>query len=165
MDLRPFFEFLRPVFVGMDSTWLANVIKDSRWWFPVIETIHVLGFAILMGSTFLVDMHFFGISMNRQPMSRIAKQLWPWTLFGLWVTFLTGVLMMVSESIKCLENQAFWWKMVFFVAAIVFQGTLHKRLTLPEDAHPSPAAGRIAGIVSVLLWCGVFVGGRAIGFV
>jgi hypothetical protein len=165
MDLRPYFEFLRPFFVAMDATWLANAIKDSRWWFPVIETIHVLGFAVLMGTTFLVDMHFFGISMNRQPMQRIARALWPWTIGGLVVTTITGILMMVAESIKCLENQAFWPKMIFFVLAVVFQMTLHRRLTLEADGQPAGGLGKVAGLVSVFLWTAIFVAGRSIGFV
>jgi len=156
---------LRPLFEAMDNLWLANAIKDSRWWFPVIETIHVLGFSLLMGTTFLVDMHFFGISMNRQPVQRIARQLWPWTIAGLLVTALTGVLMVIAEAIKCLENQAFWPKMIFFVLAVIFQLTLHRKLTMDEDAQPSPAMGKLAGVVSVFLWSAIFVAGRAIGFV
>jgi hypothetical protein len=158
MDLRPFFEML-------DATWLANVIKDSRWWFPVIETAHVLAFSALMGSTFLVDMHFFGISMNKQPVQRIARQLWPWTVWSLVFCIITGVLMVVGEAIKCLENQAFWPKMYFFVVAVIFQMTLHKRLTMNEDAQPSPAMGKLIGMISVFLWSAIFVAGRSIGFV
>ncbi len=156
---------LRPIFEAIDNLWLANYIKVSRWWFPVIETIHVLGFSILMGSTFLVDMHFFGVSMQRQPLQRIAKQLWPWTLAGLAITAVTGVLMFISEAIKCLDNAAFWPKMIFFTLAIIFQMTLHKKLTMVEDSAPGPAMGMLAGLVSVFLWTAVFVAGRAIGFV
>jgi hypothetical protein len=156
---------LRPFFVMLDNLWLANVIKDSRWWFPVIETAHVLGFSALMGSTFLVDMHFFGISMNKQPIQRIARQLWPSTMWALAVTVLTGLLMVVGEAIKCLENQAFWPKMFFFLVAVIFQMTLHKRLTMNEHSEPSPAMGKIAGLVSVFLWSAIFVAGRSIGFV
>ena len=158
MDIRPFF-------VMLDNTWVANVIKDSRWWFPVIETVHVLGFSALMGSTFLVDMHFFGLSMNKQPVHRIARQLWPATMWALLVTVTTGLLMVTGEAIKCLENQAFWPKMVFFVLAVTFQMTLHKRLTMDENAAPSPGMGRLIGVVSVLLWSAIFVAGRSIGFV
>jgi hypothetical protein len=149
----------------LDNLWLANVIKDSRWWFPIIETIHVLGFSALMGSTFLVDMHFFGISMNKQPIQRIARQLWPWTIASLLVCIITGGLMVVAEAIKCLENQAFWPKMYFFAVAVLFQMTLHKKLTMNEDSQPSPAMGKIIGVVSVFLWSAIFVFGRSIGFV
>ena len=155
----------RAWFEAVDNLWLANVIKDSRWWFPVIETVHVLGFSALMGTTFLVDMHFFGISMQKQPVQRIARQLWPWTLFSLLVVTITGILMFISEAIKCYDNAAFWPKMVFFSTAIVFQMTLHKRLTMNEDAMPSPAMGKLAGMLSVFLWSATFVAGRAIGFV
>jgi hypothetical protein len=165
LDLRPYFAFLRPFFVALDNVWLANAIKDSRWWFPVIETAHVLGFSILMGSTFLVDMHFFGISMNRFPMQRVARALWPWTIGGLIITAFTGVLMVVGEAIKCLENQAFWPKMILFLAAVIFQMTLHKRLSIQADDAPAGALGKVSGLVSVFLWTSIFLAGRAIGFV
>lgn len=165
MSFSELFPALRGFFDAMDATWVANVIKDSRWWFPVIETMHVLAFALLMGTTFLVDLHFFGLSMNRQPVQRIARALWPWTMQGLIWCFITGVLMMVSEAIKSFENQAFMPKMILFLAAVVLQFTIHKRLTMDENSDPSSGMSKMIAILSSVLWTSIFIAGRAIGFV
>ena len=39
--------FLLPFFKWSDSTWLGEVIRGSRIYFPVIETFHLLALTIL----------------------------------------------------------------------------------------------------------------------
>ena len=54
-------------------------------------------------------------------------------------------------------------KMVFLFAAVLFHYTIYRRLTrAPEQV--SPAWNKLAAATSLILWFGVGVGGRAIGF-
>ncbi len=60
-------------------------------------------------------------------------------------------------------NWAFQLKMLFLLLAIVFTFTVYRRVTSRND---SPAVVRwLMAVVSLLLWTGVGLGGRALGYV
>jgi hypothetical protein len=60
-------------------------------------------------------------------------------------------------------NWAFQLKMLFLLLAVIFTFTIHKRATTREDA--SAGLRWFAVIVSFVLWTGVGLGGRALGYV
>ena len=55
--------------------------------------------------------------------------------------------------------------MAFLFPAIIFQYTLFRWVTNQNDAKRSKLLGGLVAILSTILWVGVGVGGRAIGFV
>ena len=54
--------------------------------------------------------------------------------------------------------------MVFLILAIVFTYTVRRGLIYKDDSQISPVAAKLVAIVSVLLWSGVGIMGRGIGF-
>lgn len=59
-------------------------------------------------------------------------------------------------------SAAYWLEMELLLVALVFHFTLYRRVTSRDDA---PAALRaLTAVLSLLLWFGVGVAGRAIGF-
>jgi hypothetical protein len=40
----------------------ASAMRDSIWLYPLIEIIHILGFAILVGAVVMFDLRVLGIS-------------------------------------------------------------------------------------------------------
>ena len=157
MSLLPFFEWC-------DSTVIAVAIRDSRWLFPVIEAVHLLGLAILGGTILLVDMRLSGLGLRGQPVSQVVKDLRPWMLCGLVVMLITGVLLFLSEALKCYENLPFRLKMLFLLLALIFTFTVRQRFAMSDRAERSPGLGKLVAIVSVSLWSGVGLMGRSIGF-
>jgi len=78
---------------------------------------------------------------------------------------LTGYLLMASlAASKYYVNLAFQLKMVFLLLAIVFTFTVRRWVIYRDDADINPNVGRIVAVVSVLLWSGVGIMGRGIGF-
>jgi hypothetical protein len=62
---------------------------------------------------------------------------------------------------KAYASVPFQVKMLFLFAAIIFHYTLYRRATRSDHAQ---IWGKLAAIVSILLWLGVGIGGRGIGF-
>jgi hypothetical protein len=62
------------------------------------------------------------------------------------------------------RKDTFQVKMLFLFAALVFHFTAYSRVTKADAANTTPPWGRLAAIVSILLWLGVGIGGRGIGF-
>jgi hypothetical protein len=79
------------------------------------------------------------------------------------VTLTTGTLLFLSEATKCFGNPAFWFKMAFLTAALLFHGTVHRIVTASNGA--GSLGVKLTGLVSLALWFGVGLGGRAIGWV
>jgi hypothetical protein len=63
---------------------------------------------------------------------------------------------------KCYGSLPFFVKMGLLAAALVFTFTFHRSLTRADA--PSPALSKCAACVSVMLWFGVGLSGRAIAF-
>jgi uncharacterized membrane protein len=71
----------------------------------------------------------------------------------------SGVLLLAGEPLKCYYNAAFRWKMLFLALAVVFYFGVQSRLMDTE----SGVAAKVAGVISLTLWLGVGLAGRAIG--
>ena len=77
----------------------------------------------------------------------------------------TGVPLLASlaES-KYYANEAFRLKMYFLGAALFFTFAIRQRFALRERPSMSALQARMIAMTSVLLWSGVGVMGRGIGF-
>jgi hypothetical protein len=140
----------------------TNPLNNNEWSFPLLEIIHIVGFAIAIGTIFMVDLRLMGVGMKRQPSSRLAKDLGAWTLGGLAAVLISGPLIFSSDPNMYLNNPSFRFKMGALLVAILYQYTVHRKVALSD---PSPAVGALAGIVSVALWVSVVAGGLFIAFI
>ena len=54
-------------------------------------------------------------------------------------------------------------KMIFLLLAIIFSFTAHRKLILSDPHRVSPLMSKLVALVSLILWAGVGIAGRAIG--
>jgi hypothetical protein len=155
--------FLLPFFKWCDQTWLGETIRSSRFYFPIIETFHLLALTILFGAVIVLNLRLCRIIMKHQPVQQVAVDLSPWALWSLVVILVSGILLFLSEALKCYASVPFQVKMTFLFMAIIFHFTIHRNVTR-KDRDPSLFWGTFVGGINVILWLGVGVGGRAIGF-
>ena len=157
MTLLPFFQWCEASAVG-------ETIRNSSWLFPVIESVHLLGLAVIGGSVLVVDLRLFGFGLRRQPVAQLASDAQRWLIASLLVMITTGALLFSSEAIKCYYHEAFWVKMTSLLLAVVFTFTVRRRVAMANESGIRPAWSKLTALVSVILWSGVGVGGRWIGF-
>ena len=148
----------------LGSTSAANAINDSEWLFPVIESIHIAGLAVLVGTVVIADFRLLGFVLRDRPVSQIARDLRPWTLTGMLMMLTTGPLMLSAEPERGYGNPAFSFKMCFLLMALVNHFTIHRRATMSQRASGATLGGKLAACLSLVLWTGVILGGRAIAF-
>jgi hypothetical protein len=55
--------------------------------------------------------------------------------------------------------------MTLLATAIPFHITVHRKVTAPHRKTIAPWLGKLTGVLSMTLWFGVGMAGRAIGFV
>lgn len=154
---------LLPFFEWCDATALGAAVRNSLWLFPAIEAVHLLGLCLLGGSLLVVDLRLLGVGLKRQTIAELAAQLRPWLLGAIGVMIATGLLLFLSEAVKCYYNQSFWVKMTTLPIALVFTLTVRARVTRTGRLEAS-ARTRLVGAVSIALWFTVAAAGRWIGF-
>jgi hypothetical protein len=146
-----------------NGSFVGHAIRDSVWAFPFVEIFHLLGLAILGGSMLVLNMRLIGVGFRTDSVSALARDLRPWIIGSILVMLASGFLLFSTEAVKMYGNWAFQGKMLFLLLSILFTFTIHRRVTSRDDASAGVRWG--TAIVSVLLWTGVGLGGRALGYV
>jgi uncharacterized membrane protein len=152
----------------VQRTGVAVQIRDSLFTFPVLESIHVVGLALVFGTIAILDLRLLGLASTRRPVSLIMRDLLKWTWAAFALTAVTGALMFSTNAVVYFHNTFFRAKMILLLLAavnmLVFE--LTARRTLKEwDASPStPAMAKAVATMSLIIWVGVIVAGRVIGF-
>ncbi len=152
----------------LEQTSVAAAVRESLWLFPAIETVHLFGIILLVGSTVAFDLRLLGFALREQMVSKLASRLLPWAWVGFALQVMTGSLLFASEATKCYGNPAFRIKMLLLLLAganaLVFHLSSFRRVTVWDNASASPIGARFAGAMSILLWFGIVAAGRWIGF-
>jgi uncharacterized protein DUF6644 len=151
-------------FMWCENSAVGDAIRNSKWLFPFIEAIHLLGLALIGGAVLVVDLRLFGVILRRQPVAQLARDAQRWLIVSLAIMIPTGTLMFTSEAIKCYYHPAFWMKMTSLFLAIVFSFTVRRWVTMTDETRIRPLWSKLVALVSVSLWLLVGIGGRWIGF-
>ena len=135
------------------------MVKVSTKLYGIVGALALIGGAVL-----IVNLRLLGLGLRRLTVSQVAGEAYPWFLGSLMVIMVSGVFLFLSEATKCYHNPAFWTKMAFLVAAVVFSFAWLNPRALATLVAPSRMRLGILAVVSILLWSGVGLGGRFIGF-
>ncbi len=151
-------------FISLAHSSLGQYMQTSKWGFAIVEAIHLLALAILGGTVLILDLRLMGVIFKDEPMRKISRDMSRLLLGSLAVMVVTGVALVSEEALKCYYNPAFRWKMVLLLGAIFFYFTLHRRAINRSTGTSSPG-DRVIAAISIFLWLGVGVAGRAIGLI
>ncbi|HEU0049827.1 MAG TPA: DUF6644 family protein [Nitrososphaera sp.] len=151
-------------------TWLNNSpwsvwLRENDYAFATIETFHILGLGLSVGTIMWVDLRLIGISMKRYRVKEMVRQLEQLALYGFLVMFISGFLLLCSEPLKCYTILAFRLKatmlplaglnVLYFHSKGVF-GTVSEW----DEATITPWRARMVGTLSLILWFGIIIAGR-----
>jgi hypothetical protein len=142
---------------------IGETIRNSVWLFPLIEAFHLVGLGVTAGAVLIVDLRLLGLGLRDHPVSQVAKDAEPWLLGSITLMFASGIPLFLSEATKCYYSFPFWVKMTSLFLVIIFTFTLQRRVVMADDSSRA-LWGKLAAVVSLLLWAGVGWGGRWIGF-
>ncbi len=149
-----------------NNSWWGHGIRDSTWLFPFVEIFHLLGLGILGGAVLILNLRLMRLAFKSASTAELAGEVRPWMLGSLAVMLVSGFLLFSTEAVKMYGNWAFQFKMLFLLLAVIYTFTIHRRVTLADVGRRfGPVLRVFVAIVSLLLWSGVGLGGRALGYV
>jgi len=157
---------MQSLFQWIEQSALGVSINESLYAFAVIESVHLIALAVIGGAVLIVDLRLLGLGLTRLPVPHVARTAQPWLIGSLIAIIATGFPLFASlAASKYYVNDAFWYKMYFLAAAAIFTFTVRQRVAMKEEAPAVSAFGKLTAVASLVLWSGVGVMGRAIGFI
>lgn len=143
-------------------------LRESLWMYPIIETGHVLGLCLFVGTAWLWDLRLLGWTLRRVPVSQVSSQILPWTVVGFAGMAITGALLVFSDPMRFYFNIFFRAKLLMLILAGLnawtFHATVGKHRNEWDLAAVAPLRARVAGSISLTLWALVIVAGRLIAY-
>jgi hypothetical protein len=138
------------------------VAGSNRWVWPVLEVLHFIGLALLLGTTGILNLRLLGFykQLPAGPFHRFI----PWGLAGLGINVVTGMLFFLGMPFFYVYNADFLVK----IAAVVLAGaslllhctTAFRACELLEGGQDAPIRVKVLAASSILLWIAVIVLGR-----
>jgi hypothetical protein len=166
----------------IENSGIGIAIAESRFAYPVIEGIHLIGLSVSVGLIFITDLRLMGLVLTRVPVDRVLNHLRPYVLGGFAAIFVSGGLLFWSSALRMLESPAFLFKMLFIalagINAIVFERgvvprhavAINPRAGSPDDSSLVTSLAKLprsfgyAGLASLTLWTLTIICGRLIPY-
>jgi hypothetical protein len=145
-----------------DSPVAHAISKSNHLVAASLQVIHVLGFITLLAALVLVGLRLLGLALQSQTLPDVTKDANRLLYLGLGMTVASGVLMFVATPKLYFHKPAFELKMLLFLAAVIIQFWVLRRLV--ARAAENSVAVRLTVAVSLLAWFGIGFAGRMIGF-
>ena len=156
------------------TRWLHNspvgwaAVGGWPWLWPVCESLHFMGMALLIGAVGLLDARMLGLfkGLPVAPLERLV----PWGVLGFVINLATGLVFFAGAPEQYVDNVAFWWKMGFVLLAGVnvsffYLTSLSRRVDRLGAGEDAPMAAKVIAGASLVLWFGVLYWGRMLPFI
>jgi hypothetical protein len=141
---------------------IQNPLNESELSFPILECIHIVCFALSVGTIAIVDFRLLGLGMRHQTPAELLEDTWVWSLVGIVMMIFSGLLLFSSDPDMYAPNPAFNFKMAVLTLAILFNYTIRRKTA---SATVTPPYAKLVGLTSLTLWSAVVFGGIFIAFV
>ena len=141
---------------------MLNQVNQYSSAFPILECVHIVGIICGVGTAALVNFRLLGMALTQKSAARLWSDAMPWTLGGLSLAILSGLLLFSVDPEMYYVNDAFRFKMLFLLLAITFYFTMVRQAVTADKGR---GRGAMVACISLGLWALVPCGGIFIGFV
>lgn len=153
--------------VWLETSAMAVAMRQWLWLYPIVEIVHIVGFAVLVGAAVMFDVRLLGLSRH-VPVSSLARQILPWARASLALVVPSGLLMFAAHATEMAANPAFRLKLLCLVVAggnaVWFHRGIFRSVSAWDQGGTTPPAARLAAVLSLALWGSVITCGRLLAY-
>jgi hypothetical protein len=146
---------------------LAKAMREWLWLYPIVEIVHICGFAILVGSVVMFDLRVLGVA-KQVPLRALSRFLLPWSWAALLLVIPSGMMMFSAHAADFLGNPAFKLKMALLVLALMNTAYFHtgpyQGVANWDREAMAPVDARLSAALSIVTWLGVISCGRLLAY-
>lgn len=161
---------LHAFFTAVEQWPLSTALRGSTWVYPLVNTAHIVGIALLFGAIAPLDLRLAGF-WPRQPLAPLRRVLVPVAAFGMVVTVCAGILLFMAKAGDYAAAPIFQIKMAVVTLALINAAVLtmspgwRAMDRAGDDRHRTIGMGpRIAALASLVLWLTAILLGRLVGY-
>jgi hypothetical protein len=144
---------LNSLFEWIEATRLARGVANSASLTAWLSAVHVIGFAIVMGSALVGNLRALGILLTRSTVGDVLRPANRAIILGLAISASTGALLFSARATDAAANGFFQLKMLLLVAATTFQFTVDRHRA--DDGQRTVRHVRAVAAVALSLWLGL----------
>ena len=134
-------------------------IASHPWLYPLLESLHVIGIAMLFGGLVVFELRVWGLGAAIEPQA-LARLALPVSLAGFCLAAATGLTMFISQPAELLANRVFVVKMGLLMLAALNAASFHAR----GGVTALDGFARAQTLISLGLWVAVIICGRWIAY-
>ncbi len=143
---------------AVQASEVAVLLRQSRWTYPAVNALHVLGVALLVGAIAPMDLRLIGVWRGDVPVRTVVRLLRPVAAFGAALAVATGALLFAVQATDYVALPLFFAKI-----GLVALGLVHALMN-PGIVEASRGRQRRAGVMSLAIWVVVLAFGRLLGY-
>ena len=146
------------------SPQIESLINNVIWFVPW-QTVHFFGYSLVFGTVLAVVLRVLGF-WKSVPFSAVHRLL-PLGVFGVMMNVFTGMLMLMADTYRYVNETTFTPKMILLpIGAIaVLYFSLSERLWNVQAGEDAPMTAKWVAVIVLLAWVGVITGGRLLPYV
>jgi hypothetical protein len=135
---------------------------------PIIQTVHLIGITLVMGSVGLVNLRVLGLALPSQGPAALARRLLPLLWWALLVLVSSGSVLVFAQPQRYFANPVFGLKFAMLLPALGLALMVHRTSiaggTFWDRTYGRRVLAKVAAACSLLLWVGVVLAGRWIAY-
>jgi hypothetical protein len=151
----------------IQDTGFFTWVRSSTFFYPIVLTLHMCGIAMFGGMILLSDLRMLG-AMKQYKVSDFIAQLRTPKRYGLLLMVTMGLILAGSKAEEYYYNAFFRVKMTLLLCvalhAFVFR-RMYADTSAWDQTAAIPAQAKFAAAISLLLWTGLVIAGRGIGYI
>jgi putative copper export protein len=153
---------------SLAKTDLSHALRvHESWLIPGVQSIHIVGIAIIMGSLLMIVLRVLGWAGTDQTLRQTTERFGPWIIGALILQLVTGIIMILAEPVRELVNFSFWTKMVFVAVGTFLAGVFLIRLPKRDqqsDALMNRTSFKSLAVITFVVFLCIIVLGRLIAY-
>jgi hypothetical protein len=140
-------------------TFAVDLLSNVPGLPPILQTVHLMSIAAIMGSVVLIDLRVLGLALPSQDIREVVRRLMPWVWSVLPLLAVSGLVFILAVPGRYFANPIFQLKFAMLVPALTLAALFH-RTNLHEGRLAKPLAA-----ISLCLWLAITMAGRWIAYV
>jgi hypothetical protein len=146
---------------ALEQSGLGMAARGSAWLYPLVNLVHVLGAALLVGAVATFDVQLLRGAPHLRTTYRAAM---PVAALGLALQIVSGIVLLSADATAVVRNPAFQFKMAMFALGLVNVAVFYWRYGGALAADTPLDRGGFAA-VSLASWVLVLLAGRATAYI
>ena len=150
----------------LQTTALGTMVAESLWGYPLFETLHTLGMAMLVGALGLINLRVLGYKPELPLLG--TRDLLPLAWIGFTINLISGVALFTSDAVYFWSKYTFRIKLVLIllggINAFILSRAAFRKAEMQAGRYVATSGVKWVAGSSLFFWVAAIVAGRLIAY-